>query len=164
MSFFWQVKVDNLSFEKKDVLHRFKCDIQLRAFDAEGIEHCFTPEFHVSSSIFEKFSSTHFMFEYNDCNTRLKDFFHCIEAGYCDGKPLHVIDPVNSGFDIIPFADFQGLSPPALQARLRCKNIVVTGCPHPSMKFDRAGLRNLGPLDSQVSIQGKNKFQRLWLI
>jgi hypothetical protein len=36
------------NFAKVDKAQRFKCDVPVRAFDAEGGEHLFTPESHVS--------------------------------------------------------------------------------------------------------------------
>ena len=55
--------------------------------------------------------------------------------------------------------------PPQDVQRLLChKNVVVTGCRHPNLKFDEAGLRTLAPLDSQVSILGKIKIcDKNWL-
>jgi len=35
------------------------------------------------------------------------------------------------------------------------ENVMVTGCKHPNLKFDKAGQQTLAPLDSQVSIIGK---------
>lgn len=50
--------------------------------------------------------------------------------------------------------DFQRLSSSQIQDRLRRKNVVVTGYPHPTTKFDEAGLRALSPLSRKISIQG----------
>lgn len=47
------------------------------------------------------------------------------------------------------------MSPHGVQDLFRHKNVVVTGCQHPVLQFNEAGLRTLAPLDSQVSIQGK---------
>jgi hypothetical protein len=78
-----------------------------------------------------------------------------MEQGYVNGKPLHIADPAKSRFDTISHAQFEALTGQELQARLRQKNLVVTGCPHPNLKFDEAGLRTLTALDSQISIQGE---------
>jgi hypothetical protein len=84
----------------------------------------------------------------------MKQLFSHIEASYRDGQPLHIVDPKKSAFDIISFVDFQALAPSQIQERLRFKHIVITGCPHPNLKFDASGLRTLSPLDNQISIQG----------
>jgi len=89
----------------------------------------------------------------------MKEFFDRIEAGYLDGKPLHIADPEISRFDIISFVDFQAMSPRQIQDRLRHKNVVVTGSPHPNMTFDE-GLRTLSPLDRKVPIQGMDSTSR----
>ena len=46
------------------------------------------------------------------------------------------------------------MSTKQIQSRLRYKNIVVTGLEHPTMQFDKAGLRGLCALDRTISIQG----------
>ena len=40
-----------VSFVKRDTLRRVKHDAEVRAFDADGNEHRFTPEAHVSLAI-----------------------------------------------------------------------------------------------------------------
>jgi hypothetical protein len=83
-------------------------------------------------------------------------FFDRIKEGYVDEQPLHIADPQSSVFDIISFTDFETLSTTQIQDRLRSKNIVVTGCPGPTVEFDKAGLRTLSPFDRIISIQGMN--------
>jgi hypothetical protein len=93
--------------------------------------------------------------KYQDYNTRLKKFFAGIERGYQDDKPLHIADPDRSGFAIITREEYKKLlSSKSLQELLQRKNVVVTNCGDPGLRFDAAGLRTLSPLDSQVSIQG----------
>ena len=46
VSFLWQMAPSDKQFISNTV-QRFKCDVELRAFDASGVEHRFTPEFHV---------------------------------------------------------------------------------------------------------------------
>jgi len=133
-----------------------KGDKELRAFDADGIEHQFTPEFHVSNYILCMISSNDYAFQFDSSGTQLTQFFDRIEETYRGGKPLHIVAPEDSLFDVIPYLDFQALSPSQIQDRLRHKNVIVTGCPHSNMKFDEAGLRTLCPLDNIVSIQGMN--------
>ena len=48
---FWQVEVQEPNFVNSKTLRRFKCDTEIRAFDANGGEHRFTPECHVSCSV-----------------------------------------------------------------------------------------------------------------
>lgn len=79
-----------------------------------------------------------------------------MEAGYVDGKPLHIADPEASLFDIISSEDFEALSVTQIQDRLRCKNIIITGLKHANLKFDKAGLRPFCPIDRTISIQGTN--------
>jgi hypothetical protein len=45
----WQIKEeeDNPNLEIAEGIQKIKCDTELRAFDARGVEHRFTPEFHV---------------------------------------------------------------------------------------------------------------------
>ena len=87
---------------------------------------------------------------------QVKEFFNHVEATYRHGKPLHIADPEMSAFDILPYEEFQAMSASRVQERLRFKHILITGCPHPNMKFDEAGLRTLCSLDRPVSIQGTN--------
>jgi hypothetical protein len=47
-----QVQTEKISLDKGVCPDKIKCDTELRAFDAEGNEHRFTPEFHVSSVAF----------------------------------------------------------------------------------------------------------------
>ncbi len=96
------------------------------------------------------------MFQFETRLTQLKMFFDLLEAGYVNGKPLHIADPETSTFDIISSADFQALSTQQIQDRLRRKHIVVTGSSHPNVKFDKAGLRTMCPLSRTISIQGMN--------
>ena len=95
-------------------------------------------------------------FQFVEHGNRVKEFFDRVEATYHDGKPLHIVNPEMSAFDIIPYAEFRAMSPSQIQERLRFKHILLTGCPHPNMQFDEAGLRTLCSLDSPVSIQGTN--------
>jgi hypothetical protein len=85
----------------------------------------------------------------------MKAFFERLESGYQDGLPLHIASPDLSGFKVIPHAIFQNMPAKEVQELLRCRNVVVTGCPVPDLQFDEVGLRTLSPLDSAVSIQGK---------
>lgn len=78
-----------------------------------------------------------------------------MESGYVNGQPFHIADPDRSGFALLSFQQFQAMSPHGVQDLFRRKNVVVTGCQHPVLQFNEAGLRTLAPLDSQVSIQGK---------
>lgn len=84
----------------------------------------------------------------------METFFNHIEAGHVNGVPLHIADPKKSLFEIISSEDFAAMSTTQLQSRLRHKNIVVTGLEHPSIKFDKAGLRGLCQMDRIISIQG----------
>jgi len=59
-----------------------------------------------------------------------------------------------SAFDILPYDEFWAMSASRVQKWLRFKHILITGCPHPNMKFDEAGLCTLYSLDRLVSIQG----------
>ncbi len=86
----------------------------------------------------------------------MKEFFNHVEATYCHGKPLHIINLEMSAFDILPYEEFQDMSASRVQERLRFKHILITGCPHPNMKFDEAVLCTLCSLDRPVSIQGTN--------
>jgi hypothetical protein len=94
---------------------------------------------------------------------RLKQFFQRVESGYIDGHPLHIADPDRSGFAIITAEKFWEMPPHEVQELIRRKNVVVTGCEHPELKFDEAGLRTLAPLDSQVSILGLALIN-VWLV
>ena len=42
-----------------------------------------------------------------------------------------------------------------VQALIRDKHILVTGCPQGSVNFDGNGLRTLANLDAAIDIQGK---------
>ena len=143
-------------FQKSDTVFRFKFDTEVRAFDADGGEPRFTPEYHVSYSVCYKSSPINQEFQFEGRVTQLKTFFDRLEAGHVDGKPLHIANPEKSSFDIISFVEFQGLSTPQIQGRLRHKNVVITGCPHPNINFDEVGLRALSPLSRKISIQGTN--------
>jgi hypothetical protein len=143
-------------FQKSDTVRRFKFDAEVRAFDANGGEHRFTPECHVSYSVCYKSSPINQEFQFEGRVTQLKTFFDRLEAGHVDGEPLHIANPEKSSFDIISFVEFQGLSTPQIQDRLRHKNVVITGCPHPNINFDEVGLRALSPLSRKISIQGTN--------
>ncbi len=83
-------------------------------------------------------------------------FFDLLEAGYLNGKPLHIADPETSTFDIISSTDFQSLSTQQIQDQLCRKHNVVTGSSHPNVKFDKAGLQTMCPLSHTISIQGMN--------
>ena len=86
-----------------------------------------------------------------------------MESGYINGQPLHIADPDRSGFAVISNVEFQAMSAQEVLNLFRQKNVVVTGCRHPELKFDEAGLRTLAPLDSQVSIIGKTSpFRRAY--
>lgn len=96
------------------------------------------------------------LLKYKDYNTRLKKFFAIIEREYQDEKPLHIADPDRSCFAIITHEEYEKLyCSKGLQELLASKDVVVTNCGDPGIKFDAAGLRTLSHLDSQVSIQGK---------
>jgi hypothetical protein len=95
------------------------------------------------------------LLQFDSYRDGVKEFFSRIEQGYLAGKPPHIADPNSSGFDIISYEAFKALSASDVQKRLRAKNVIVTRCPHPGLKFDKAGLRTLRPLDSQISIQGE---------
>jgi hypothetical protein len=60
--------------------------------------------------------------------------------------------------------DFNVLSTQQLQERLCHKDILVTGCKDPKMKFDEAGLRTLSPLQRKISIQGNSIHSNMILI
>ena len=81
-------------------------------------------------------------------------FFNLLQAGYVNGKLLHIADPEMSIFDVISSTEFQGLSTQEILGRLRCKHIVVTGNLSSDMEFDKDGLRTLCPLSRIISIQG----------
>ena len=85
----------------------------------------------------------------------MQTFFDRVESGYENGQPLHISNPDRSGFAILSFEKFQNMSAQDVQELFRHKNVVVTGCQHPNVQFNEAGLRTLAPLDSQVSIIGK---------
>jgi len=84
----------------------------------------------------------------------MKQFFERVESGYENGEPLHIANPDRSGFAIISDEKFRDMSAQAVQELIRHKNVVITGCQYPKLKFDEAGLRTLAPLDSQVSFIG----------
>jgi hypothetical protein len=111
-----------------------------------------------------KFSPSNHKFQFDSPVHQIDSFFRHIEADYLDGKPRHIADPETSSFDIISIVDFEALSTRQIQDRLRHKNIVITGCNHPSMKFDEAGLRTLSPLHRKISIQGTNESPNTRLI
>ncbi|SRR6266545_5815300 len=96
------------------------------------------------------------MFKFIEYGNQVKEFFNHVEATYYNGKLLHIVDPEMSAFDIIPYAEFQAISPSQIQERLCFKHILVTCCLHSNMKFDEARLCTLCSLDSLVSIQGTN--------
>jgi hypothetical protein len=81
-------------------------------------------------------------------------FFDLLQEGYVDGKPLHIVEPEMSMFDIIPYPEFMDLSTPQILSRLRHKHIVVTGDSHSYIGFDKNGLRSLCPQNRLISIQG----------
>jgi len=93
----------------------------------------------------------------------MKQFYNRVESGYVNGRPVHIADPDLSGFAIISNDKFQAMSATYIQQLLRRKNVVVTGCQHPELKFDEAGLRTLAPLDSQISILGKTDFLLIFI-
>jgi hypothetical protein len=93
----------------------------------------------------------------------MKQFYNRVESGYVNGRPVHIADPDLSGFAIISNDKFQAMSATDIQLLLRRKNVVVTGCQHPELKFDEAGLRTLAPLDSQISILGKTDFLLIFI-
>lgn len=138
-------------------VRRFKCDTEVRAFDADGMEHRFTPECHVCYSLSWK-SSPNNGFQFQSRVTQLKMFFDLLHAGYVNGKPLHIAEPETSLFDIIPSTEFEGLSTQQILGRLRHRHIVVTGNSHSEMEFDKVGLRTLCPPSRVVSIQGTVNF------
>ncbi len=86
----------------------------------------------------------------------MKEFFNHVEATYHRGKLLHIINPEMSAFDILPYEEFRAMSASQVQEQLRFKHILITGCPHPNMKFDEARLCTLCSLDRLISIQGMN--------
>ena len=153
VSSFWQVEVQP-NFVKASTVPRIKFDTEVRAFDANGTEHRFIPECHVSYSASCISSPNNLGFQLEERVPQLKSFFDKIEASHANGKPLHLADPERSMFDIISSEDFESLSAAQIQERLRRKNIIVTGLKHANVNFDKAGLRELCPLDRVVSIQG----------
>jgi len=92
--------------------------------------------------------------QYIDYLNRIKQFFERVKSGYHNGKPLHIADPEHSGFAIVSAENFGEMSAQGVQELIRHKNVVITGCQYPPLKFDEAGLRTLAPLDSQVSLIG----------
>ena len=46
----FQLEAEEISLRRDQVPKKITCDTELRAFDAAGIEHTFTPEFHVRLS------------------------------------------------------------------------------------------------------------------
>lgn len=143
-----------MSFKPDGRTCRIKSKTEVRAFDAEGVEHRFTPEVHVSHRFLLVFCRPNCRFKFAECEIRVCKFFKHIEASYRHNRPLHTIYPQKSHFDIIPFTTFQALSPSEVQSRLRQRHIVITNCPHPNLKFDADGFRTLSALDRQTSIQG----------
>lgn len=151
-----QVEMRQTNFVHCDSMKRVKSKRVMRAFDADGTEHQFTPESHVSLAFTLAVS-----FIDNSCKFKknlelINPFFDRIGQSYVDGKPLHVANPEESSFYIISFVEFQQMTTQEIQARLRRKNVVVTGHPCPDVKYDAAGLRTLCPLHRKVSIQGKD--------
>jgi hypothetical protein len=147
------------NFVSADTVPRFRFDTEVRAFDANGGEHRFTPECHVSHPVSCTSSPNNHGLQFKERLSQLKSFFDKIEDSNVDGKPLHVANPESSMFDIISSEDFEALSAKQIQERLRCKNIVVTGMKHANVKFDKAGLRAFGTLGRVVSIQGTDIIQ-----
>jgi len=39
-------------------------------------------------------------------SNQVKEFFNHVEATYHNGKPLHIVDPEMSAFDILPYDEF----------------------------------------------------------
>lgn len=96
-------------------------------------------------------------FQYNDYNTKIKQFFSRLEAGYIDNKPMHVASKEKSVFAILEYDEFQKMAAVDLHKQMRERVIVVKGFPHdPQIRFDERGLSTLGPLQSQVPIQGEH--------
>ena len=104
--------------------------------------------------MFSSSSNSIFLFQFNSYNVSIKQFFQHIEAGYVEGKPLHIADPEKSGFAILSKDEFDSMEPHKLHALLSSKNLVVTGWPHGDMDF-KEGLESLTELDAQISIQGE---------
>ena len=84
----------------------------------------------------------------------MKQFFEHVETGHVEGKPLHIADPGLSRIAIITHDEFKAMPVPQLQALLRSKNLVVTGCPHADFDFAE-GLSTLTSLNAQIAIQGE---------
>jgi len=52
ISFCWQVEIKEPDFVNSDTVQRVRSETEIRAFDADGGEHRFTPESHVSFHLF----------------------------------------------------------------------------------------------------------------
>jgi len=86
----------------------------------------------------------------------VKQFFSRLEADYIDNKPMHVASKEKSVFAILEYDEFQKMEALDLHKQMREKVIIVKGFPHnPHLQFDEHGFSTLGPLKSQLSIQGE---------
>jgi len=152
---FVKVEGDEITFKMGKIPRKMPSEKPMRAFDAEGNQVTFTPCFHVCPPLYTTLMAYMLILQHNVYNTRVTQFFERIEAGYVDGKPLHIVAMERSAFEIVQYENFQKMAHRELQDLLRRKIVVLTEVPHDStMAFDERGLRTLSPLKSRVSIQG----------
>ncbi|PPQ76292.1 LOW QUALITY PROTEIN: hypothetical protein CVT26_009706 [Gymnopilus dilepis] len=139
-----------VSFSSTPV-HRLSCGMDMIAYDADGNEWPFKPEFHLTYEIM--FSRFVMRLPQHEIHVdRFKQFYARIQAGYIDGVPLFLKYPQLSCIKILSWTIFNQFSTSQL-SEIMAKHVLVTGCPFSEgTRFDKKGLRALAPLTAQRAI------------
>jgi hypothetical protein len=92
---------------------------------------------------------------------KLSAFDTAINAGFVDGRPLHIADPEKSAFFVMTEAEFESMTVGEIQGIFRRKHILVTDMHFTPLQFDSRGLSSLTRLSTVTHIQGRVYFL-LW--
>lgn len=83
-----------------------------------------------------------------------KQVLKSVQAGYRDGKPLHVCDPDSSAFRIISTRDLRAMTPREQQLMLGKWNIVETGLVDDVLQWDPSSLQEITHWTKDLTIHG----------
>lgn len=84
----------------------------------------------------------------------LEAFDKAIQAGFVDGRPLHIADPEKSAFRVMTETEFEEKPIEEIQEILREKHIIVMDIQSAPLKFDAENLSTLWNLLAVTHIQG----------
>lgn len=112
------------------------------------------PCFHVSCTTLVVQLTDLYYEKFQSDMSSFKRFYEYVQHFYVKGKPRHISSQNESHIHVIEATAYDAMSATHVQALLRTKHIVVTGCPQWPVSFDAKGLLTLANLDAPIDIQG----------